>query len=118
MEALRNNRPLPPTAKIARFNPFLKNNQIRLGRLQFAPLSADVRHLLLLEGNHPFVRQLIKNTHVNLHHLGTKIFLSELHSDFSILRGRQAIKKVIHKCLPCKLSKSKCGNQIEGPLPS
>ncbi|GFT39819.1 RNA-directed DNA polymerase from mobile element jockey [Nephila pilipes] len=59
MEALRNNRPLPTTSKIARFNPFLKNNQIRLGgRLQqFAPLSADVLHPLLLEGNHPFAHE-------------------------------------------------------------
>ncbi|GFU34433.1 hypothetical protein NPIL_626691 [Nephila pilipes] len=119
MEALKNNRPLPTTSKIARFNPFLKNNQIRLGgRLQFAPLSTDVRHPLLLEGNHPFVLLLIKNTHVRLHHLGTRIVLSELRSDFWILRGRQAIKKVLHQCLPCKLSKLKCGNQIEGPLPS
>ncbi|GFS68325.1 uncharacterized protein NPIL_139361, partial [Nephila pilipes] len=119
MEALKNNRPLPTTSKIARFNPFLKNNQIRLGgRLQFAPLSIDVRHPLLLEGNHPFVQLLIKNTHVRLHHLGTRIALSELRSDFWILQGRQAIKKVLHQGLPCKLSKLKCGNQIEGPLPS
>ncbi|GFT83767.1 integrase catalytic domain-containing protein [Nephila pilipes] len=94
MEALKNNRPLPTTSKIAQFNPFLKNNQIRLGGiLQFAPLSTDVRHPLLLEGNHPFVLLLIKNTHVRLHHLGTRIVLSELSSDFWILRGRQAIKK-------------------------
>ncbi|GFT62106.1 integrase catalytic domain-containing protein, partial [Nephila pilipes] len=94
MEALKNNRPSPTTSKIARFNPFLKNNQIRLGgRLQFVPLSTDVRHPLLLEGNHPFVLLLIKNTHVRLHHLGTRIVLSELRSDFWILRGRQAIKK-------------------------
>ncbi|GFS96917.1 amine oxidase [Nephila pilipes] len=119
MEALKNNCPLPTTSKIARFNPFLKNNQIRLGgRLQFAPLSTDVRHPLLLEGNHPFVLLLIKSTRVRLHHLGTRIVLSELRSDFWILRGRQAIKKVLHQCLPCKLSKLKCGNQIEGPLPS
>ncbi|GFT51373.1 integrase catalytic domain-containing protein [Nephila pilipes] len=117
MEALKNNRPLPTPSKIARFNSFLKNNQIRLGgRLQFAPLSTDVRHPLLLEGNHPFVLLLIKNTHDRLHHLGTRIVLSELRSDFWILRGRQAIKKVLHQCLPCKLSKLKCGNQIEGPL--
>ncbi|GFT76141.1 uncharacterized protein NPIL_282091 [Nephila pilipes] len=83
MEALRNKRPLPTTSKIERFNPFLKNNQIRLGgRLQFAPLSADVRHPLLLEGNQPFVLLLIKDTHVCLHHLGTRYVLSELCSDF------------------------------------
>ncbi|GFT98827.1 uncharacterized protein NPIL_213451 [Nephila pilipes] len=120
MEAFRNNHPLPTTSKIARFNPFLKNNQvIRLGGiLQFAPISADVQHPLLLEANHPFVLLLVKHTHVRLHHLGTRIVLSELRSDFWILRGRKAIKKVLHKCLPCKLSKLKCGNQIEDPLPS
>ncbi|GFS82752.1 integrase catalytic domain-containing protein [Nephila pilipes] len=119
MEALRNNRPLPTASKIARFNPFLKNNQIRLGgRLQFVPLSADFRHPLLLKGNHPFVLLLIKNMHVRLHHLGTGIVLYELRSDFCILRGRQAIKKVLHKCLPCKLPKLKWENQIEGLLPS
>ncbi|GFT36152.1 integrase catalytic domain-containing protein [Nephila pilipes] len=86
MEALKNNRPLPTASKIARFNPFLKNNQIRLGgRLQFAPLSADVRHPLLLEGNHPFVLPFIKNMHARLHHLGTRIVLFELRSDLWIL---------------------------------
>ncbi|GFS37913.1 integrase catalytic domain-containing protein [Nephila pilipes] len=42
MKALRNNCPLPTTSRIARFSPFLKNNQIRLGgRLQFTTLPAD-----------------------------------------------------------------------------
>ncbi|GFS78744.1 integrase catalytic domain-containing protein [Nephila pilipes] len=81
-------------------------------------LKKYVRHPFLLEGNHPFVLLLIRNTHVRLHLLGTRIVLSELRSDFWILRGRQAIKKVLPKCLPCKLSKLKCENQIEGPLPS
>ncbi|XP_071041441.1 uncharacterized protein [Parasteatoda tepidariorum] len=48
---------------------------------------------------------------------GVRIILSELRSTFWILRGRQAIKQVIHKCLPCKLSKAKYGKQIEAPLP-
>ncbi|GFS80308.1 integrase catalytic domain-containing protein, partial [Nephila pilipes] len=29
-----------------------------------------------------------------------------------------AIKQVLHKYLPCKLSKTKCGKQIEAPVPS
>ncbi|GFU46968.1 integrase catalytic domain-containing protein [Nephila pilipes] len=115
MEALKNNRPLPTTSNIARFNPFLKNNQIRLGgRLQFAPLSADVRHPLLLEGNHPFVLLLIKDTQVRLHHLGTRIVLSELRSDFWILRGGQAIKKstIVYSKEPSRqLSLNKVGEE-------
>ncbi|XP_071035360.1 uncharacterized protein [Parasteatoda tepidariorum] len=63
-----------------------------------------------------------------MHHLGVRIVLSELHSNFWILRGRQAIKHVIYKCLPCKMSRSckmsrayhercRC-TQIGAPLPA
>ncbi|GFT98776.1 integrase catalytic domain-containing protein [Nephila pilipes] len=51
-------------------------------------------------------------------HLGVRIVLSEFRSTFWILKGRQAKKQVLHKCLPCRLSKAKCGKEIEAPLPS
>ncbi|GFQ81567.1 integrase catalytic domain-containing protein [Trichonephila clavata] len=59
-----------------------------------------------------------RHTYIRLHHFDVRIVLSELRSTFYILRGRQAIKKVIHKGLPCKLFKAKCGKQIEAHLPS
>ncbi|GFQ64691.1 integrase catalytic domain-containing protein [Trichonephila clavata] len=34
------------------------------------------------------------------------------------LKSTSSNKKVLHKCLPCKLFKAKCGKQIEDPLPS
>ncbi|GBM92655.1 hypothetical protein AVEN_185304-1 [Araneus ventricosus] len=41
--------PLPAKSKIARFNPFLLENHLRLGgRLQFAPVTSEEKHLLLL----------------------------------------------------------------------
>ncbi|GFT16112.1 integrase catalytic domain-containing protein, partial [Nephila pilipes] len=86
------------------------------GRLQFSDIPFDTQHPLILDGNHPFVHLLIQHTHIRLHHLGVRIVLSELRSTFWILRGRQAIKKALHKCLPCKLFKAKCGMQIEAPL--
>ncbi|GFT06425.1 integrase catalytic domain-containing protein [Nephila pilipes] len=49
---------------------------------------------------------------------GVRIVLSDLRSTVWILKGSQAIKQVLHKCLPCRLSKAKCGKQIEAPLPS
>ncbi|GFS86654.1 integrase catalytic domain-containing protein [Nephila pilipes] len=66
----------------------------------------------------PFVHRLIQHTHIRFYHLGVCIVLSELRSTFWILKGRQAINQVLHKCLPCKMSKAKCGKQIEAPLPS
>ncbi|GFR13568.1 integrase catalytic domain-containing protein [Trichonephila clavata] len=119
INALKEGRPLQKKSKISCFNPFLKDDYLRLGgRLQFSDIPFDTQHPLILDGNHPFVHLLIQHTHIRLHHLGVRIALSELRSTFWILRGRQAIKKALHKCLPCKLFKAKCGMQIEAPLPS
>ncbi|XP_023705567.1 uncharacterized protein LOC111863452 [Cryptotermes secundus] len=44
--------------------------------------------------------------------------LSELRDEFWILRARQTIKKALHHCLPCKISKNTRGQEIEAPLPA
>jgi hypothetical protein len=44
--------------------------------------------------------------------------LSELRDEFWILRARETIKKVLHRCLPCKITKNPRGQEIEEPLPS
>ncbi|XP_071037206.1 uncharacterized protein [Parasteatoda tepidariorum] len=118
LNALQNNSSLPKSSKISRFNPFLQENLIRLGgRLQFAPLKNEKKHPLLLDGSHLFVHLFIYYIHVKLHHLGVQIVLSEIRSNFWIIRGREAIKRVLYKCLPCKLSQTSRSQQIEAPLP-
>ena len=110
LDALQRNVDLPRDSKISRFNPFLDDGHIRLGgRLQFADLSGETRHSLLLDGEHHFVHLLIWHTHIRLHHLGFRIILSELREEFWVLRARQAIKKVLHRCLPCKMAKNPRG---------
>jgi hypothetical protein len=70
LDALLKNADLPRESKITRFNPFLEEGLIRLGgRLQCADLSKDLRHPILLDGKHHFVRLLIWQTHIRLHHL-------------------------------------------------
>ncbi|XP_071041466.1 uncharacterized protein [Parasteatoda tepidariorum] len=118
LHALQNNSPLPKSSKISRFNPFLQKNLIRLGgRLQFASLKNEQKHPLLLDGSHPFVHLFIYYTHVKLHYLDVQIVLSDIRSNFWIIRGREAIKRVLYKCLPCKLSQASRSQQIEAPLP-
>ena len=58
-KALRENLPLPEASKPSRFNPFLDEELIRLGgRLQFANLSREQRHPLLLDG-HQFTKLIL-----------------------------------------------------------
>ncbi|GBM58108.1 hypothetical protein AVEN_164293-1 [Araneus ventricosus] len=83
IKALENSMLLPAKSKISRFNPFLQKNHLRLGgRLQFAQVTSEEKHPLLLDGSHHFVQLLIRHTHVRLHHLGVRIVLSELRSNY------------------------------------
>ena len=119
LEALQRNVDLHRVSKISRFNLFLDNGLIRLGgRLQFANLSGNTRHPLLLDSKQHCVSLLIWHTHVRLHRFGVRIILSELREEFWILRAGQTIKKVLQKCLPCKMAKIPCGHEIEAPLPA
>lgn len=118
LTALSAGEPLPYTSKIARFNPFLEDGLIRLGgRLQFADLTKNEKHPLLLDGSHHFTHLLIRETHIRLHHLGVQVILSELRSNFWILKARQFIKKIINSCLPCKIIRCRRCEQLEAQLP-
>jgi hypothetical protein len=113
INALQENLPLPHGSKIARFSPFLDEGLIRLGgRLQFADLSRQKRHPLLLDGQHHFTKLLVLQTHIRLHHLGVRIVLGELRDEFRMLRARQTIKKVLNTCFPCKIAKNPFGREI------
>jgi hypothetical protein len=61
---------------------------------------------------------MIWQTQIRLNHLGVRIILSELREEFWILRACQAMKKMVRKCLPCKMTKKPLGQQIEAPLPA
>jgi hypothetical protein len=111
--------PLPKRYKIARFNRFLEDGLIRLGGLlQCADPTREQHRPLLLDGNHRFTELLILQTNIRLHHFGVRIILSQLRSEFWILRARQTIKTVLHRCLVCKVINNRRGQQIEAPLPS
>ena len=42
--------------------------------------------------------------------------LSELREEFWILRARQAIKKVLYTCIPCKIARNTFGQEREAPI--
>ena len=119
VQSLRKNLPLPRQSKIACFYTFLEGGLICLGgRLQCANLTREQQHPLLLDGAHRFTELLFLQTHIRLHHFSLHIMLSQLRSEFWILRARQTIRRFLHTCLACKVMKNPRGQQIEAPLPS
>jgi hypothetical protein len=118
-QAFQRGSPLPPESLVAHFNPLIDDGFLRIGaRFEFADLSRKHIHPILLNGSHHFTAQLIMQTHNRLHHLGFRIVLSELREEFWILRGRQAIKKLLYTCLPCKIAKNPFGLEREAPMPA
>ncbi|GFY49135.1 integrase catalytic domain-containing protein [Trichonephila inaurata madagascariensis] len=93
IDCLKNAKPLPAKSKISRFNPFLRDNILRLGeKLQFEKLATETKYLILLEGFHPFVKLLIHYTHIRLHHLCARIVLSKLR--VLIFGSYEAVKRL------------------------
>jgi len=119
LEVLRKNSALSSNSKMSRYNPFLDDGLIRLGgRLQCSDHSREQRHPLLIAGSHRFTELLNLQVHIRLHHFGVRFVLSEFLTEFWIVIGRQSIKRVLHKCLPCKIANNPRGQQIEAPLPA
>jgi len=110
IQALQKGNPLPRKSLVARFSPFLDDGYLRIGgRLQFADLSREQIHPILLHGSHHFTALLIMQTHIRLHHMGVRIVLSELREEFWILHARQAIKKVCTRASRVKSSGNPSG---------
>jgi len=117
IQALQKGYPLPRESLVARFSSFLDDGYLRIGgRLQFADLSREQIHSILLHGSHHFTALLIMQTHIRLHHMGVRIVLSELREEFWILRARQAIKKDLYTCLPCKIARNPFGQEREAHM--
>ena len=118
LQSLRKDIPLPRGSKVAGFSPFFEDGLIRLdSRLQYPDLPGEQQHPLLLDGPHRFTELLILQNHVRLHHFGVCVILSQLRSEFSILMARQAVKRVLHAFLACKMINNPRGPNIEPPLP-
>ena len=98
--------------------PFRRSIYSPCVRLNFAKLSREQRHPLLLDGRYHFTKLLILQSRILLHHLGVRIILAELREEFWILRPRQTIKQVLHPCLPCRIANGLPGGEIEAPLPT
>ena len=119
LQALQDGVSLPPVSTVVGFDPFLEDGFIHIGgRLQYADLPRTQIHPLLLHGSHHFKVLLIRQTHLRLHHMGVRTVLAKLREEFWILRARQAIKRVLHACHPCKIAKNPFGRELEAPLPA
>ncbi|XP_064463439.1 uncharacterized protein LOC135374405 [Ornithodoros turicata] len=117
---LRASQPLDGKSAIRDFSPYLDDyNVLRVGgRLQFSESRESTKHPLFLPADHHFTSLLIEKEHLRLLHGGICDTLGQLRERFWIIRGRQAVKKIIKRCLACRKQACKPASAPVAPLPA
>ena len=96
--------PSPPKPiRADQFNLFLSEESVLKckGRIGNANVPESSKTPVLLPTRHPFVDLLILHVHVQVKHSGIADTLSTLRESYWILKGRQAVKRVLNSCVVC-----------------
>ena len=97
----RQNKATPPSY-VTQFGLFLDQGVMKCkGRMNNSELPVNARNPILLPAKHEFVRLIIKDVHESTHHSGIRDTLTTIRERFWILRGREAVKQMIKKCVIC-----------------
>ena len=72
------------------------------GRIQNCSIPYSAKFPVLLRRKQYFTQLVLRQSHENVKHNGVRGTLTEVHSKFWIIKGRQAVKDVLFKCVICK----------------
>ena len=72
------------------------------GRLSNADLTISAKHPILLPKKHHLTVLLVKHSHKRVMHNGVKETLTELRTEYWIVRGRQFVRHLLHTCTVCR----------------
>ena len=90
--------------RVEQFALFLEEKQILRcrGRINNSIVPPTSKNPILLPSRHPFVDLLIRHTHEHVKHSAVTNTLTTLRERFWILKGRQAVKRVLKRCVTCR----------------
>ena len=94
----------PKPRRLDQFGLFLDENKLLRcrRRLNNAILSSDNKTPILLPSKHPYVELIIRQTYDKVKHSSVNNTLTTIRERFWILRGRQAVKRVLKRCITCR----------------
>ena len=74
--------------------------QGRIDNAQSLPYSA--KHPIILPSNSHLTTLYVRRAHARVLHNGVKETLTELRSQFWVIRGRSVVKRILHNCYTCR----------------
>ncbi|XP_062415351.1 uncharacterized protein LOC134107519 [Pungitius pungitius] len=117
--ALTSGKPqVPRSSSILKLDPVLKGGLLRVGgRLNKAAIPEDVKHPLILSKDQHISDLILHHVHLQLGHGGRNHVLSAIRRKYWITSGPTAVRKIILRCLICKLHGRKTAEQKMADLP-
>ncbi|GFW52089.1 integrase catalytic domain-containing protein [Trichonephila clavipes] len=94
---------LPSTNKLISLTPFYDDSGIiRVGgRLKNSILADSQKYPILLRKTDHVVNLIVSDYHLKLFHAGLQLLQSALREKFWILSTRDAVRRVVRRCIPC-----------------
>ncbi|XP_054713000.1 uncharacterized protein LOC129222513 [Uloborus diversus] len=120
IKCLKGRRQLNSHSKILSLNPFLDNDGILRvgGRLRHASISEEQKHQIILPRKHSITDLIVKSFHENHLHGSVSLTVSAIRQRFWIINCREAVRRIIWKCIKCFKNRSSTATQIMADLPS
>ncbi|XP_070075502.1 uncharacterized protein [Drosophila takahashii] len=118
LSAVRDSKRLPSRSKLLNLSPVLVEGILRVrGRLRHSKLSHERRHPIILPSSHHFTELVIRHSHYLTLHGGAQMTLAHTRQRFWILTGKQAVRRIIRKCVRCFRTRPTTTTQLMGDLP-
>lgn len=117
MESLSKGKNISTSSTLRRLAPFLDGGLRVGGRIERAPVKYENKHQLILPKSSHLTKILIEAIHKESGHSGVNHVLAQLRRKYWIPSGRATVRRVIHRCLPCKRRSAPTGQQFMAPLP-
>ncbi|GBN63652.1 hypothetical protein AVEN_35187-1 [Araneus ventricosus] len=120
IQCLKRGQQLPNLSSLINLSPFLDEQDILrvVDRLKNSNLPIERKHPILLPYSNHFSDLIINHFHVLYLHTGAEATLANIRTKFWLINGRNYVRKIIRKCIPCLKVSAKGSNQVRADLPS
>jgi len=119
IEAIENGRDVPRTSAVWRYKPIIAGGLLRIsGRLTLSAHSFAWKHPLVLPSKGHVSELIINSVHDSSAHGTFQMVLNDLRQRYHIPRARQAVKRVVDRCVSCKRYTRRVSQQQMADLPS
>ena len=105
--ALENNKSLPRESRLLKLSPFLdKGGLLRVkGRVEYSPETHYKYQPLILDSKHPVTQLLLRHFHEKYFHRSNETVINELQQVYWIMGLRKTLRRIIGKCIICKITR-------------